>query len=417
MDFQLSELGKILSGESGIEQLMNDLGNALAEGADNICMLGGGNPASIPAVNEVWRQQMLRLLDQNPDRFDRMLVNYDPCRGNAEFLDAVADCFNRMYGWGLTRENVVVTNGGQTAFFYLVNLLSGNAQGRSKRILLPLVPEYIGYANQGLSKNAFRAAQPNIDFIDAKTFKYRVDFESLPLNDETAAICVSRPTNPTGNVLTDEEVNKLRELALAKGIPLIVDNAYGVPFPNIIFGDATPPWGENVVLTYSLSKLGLPGTRTGIVIGPKQITKAISSANAVGGLANGNVGQTLVTDLLRNQSLISLSKDVIRPYYQERSKDALSMLSELMPPDSYSVHVSEGSLFLWLWLKLPITTLEFYERLKQRGVLVVPGEYFFFGLEAPWQHQHECIRMTFSMPNEIVRRGIELIAKEVRSLV
>lgn len=48
-------------------------------------------------------------------------------------------------------------------------------------------------------------------------------------------ICVSRPTNPTGNVITDEELLKLDALANQHGIPLVIDNAYGVPFPGIIF--------------------------------------------------------------------------------------------------------------------------------------------------------------------------------------
>lgn len=37
-------------------------------------------------------------------------------------------------------------------------------------------------------------------------FKYHVDFEHLTIGDDIGAICVSRPTNPTGNVITDDEV-------------------------------------------------------------------------------------------------------------------------------------------------------------------------------------------------------------------
>ncbi|MEA7931692.1 aminotransferase class I/II-fold pyridoxal phosphate-dependent enzyme, partial [Salmonella enterica subsp. enterica serovar Montevideo] len=41
------------------------------------------------------------------------------------------------------------------------------------------------------------------------------------------------PTNPTGNVITDEELMKLDRLANQHNIPLVIDNAYGVPFPGI----------------------------------------------------------------------------------------------------------------------------------------------------------------------------------------
>ena len=233
---------------------------------------------------------------------------------------------------------------------------------------------------------------------------------------QDAAICVSRPTNPTGNVLTDSEIGRLQKLAEKHNIPLIVDNAYGAPFPNIVFDDVTPPWGENIVLTYSLSKLGLPGTRTGIVIGPKDLTAAISSLNAVAGLANGNVGQVLVTDLLKSGELTRISQDVVRPYYRQKSQQAQQLVRELLPKGVAKVHVSEGALFLWLWLDISITSRELYERLKSRGVLVVPGEYFFFGMSESWEHQHECIRMTFSMPTDTVRAGIEVLAEELQKV-
>lgn len=416
MHFRFSDLGSRISSGSGIEQLMDDLGHALAAGGSEMRMLGGGNPSCIPSVAENWRRQMQSLLSDKPDKFDRMLVNYDPCRGNPEFIQSVADFFNRQYGWNLTSENVVVTNGGQTAFFYLINLLAGQRDGTTRKILLPLVPEYIGYANQGLGHDLFRAIRPTMEQLGDNSFKYRVDFDSLNIDEEIGAICVSRPTNPTGNVLTNQEVDRLKVLASQHDIPLIVDNAYGAPFPNIIFSDVTPPWGDNVILTYSLSKLGLPGTRTGIVIGPPEITQAISSINAVAGLANGNVGQVLVTDLLQNDEIATISRETIRPFYEEKSKTAQRLLAKYMPQDLYQVHVSEGALFLWLKLTMPISSKELYDRLKNQGVLVVPGEYFFFGLEEPWPHQHECIRMTFSMADEVVEAGIKILADELRSL-
>ena len=44
---------------------------------------------------------------------------------------------------------------------------------------------------------------------------------------------------------------------------------------------------------------------------------------------------------------------------------------------------------------LPITTEVLYQRLKKRGVLMVPGHYFFPGLEHDWPHTHQCMRMNY----------------------
>ena len=73
--------------------------------------------------------------------------------------------------------------------------------------------------------------------------------------------------------LTNEEVHRLASIARNAGVPLIIDNAYGLPFPGILFRSADPIWDDNIILTLSLSKLGLPNTRTGIVVAQSEIIK------------------------------------------------------------------------------------------------------------------------------------------------
>jgi valine--pyruvate aminotransferase len=125
-----------------------------------------------------------------------------------------------------------------------------------------------------------------------------------------------------------------------------------------------------------------------------------------------------VLPLLENGELLRLSREVIRPFYEERSRMALQWLHESFEGvPGWSVHRSEGSFFLWLRLQgLPVTTLELYERLKARKVLVVPGEHFFIGLAEEWPHRHECLRLNYSGPGEAVREGLTIIADEVRAL-
>ena len=73
--------------------------------------------------------------------------------------------------------------------------------GSQRAIHLPLAPEYLGYANTGLCDNFFTATRTSIELLDQHLFKYHVDFSRLEVGEDTAALCVSRPTNPTGNVL------------------------------------------------------------------------------------------------------------------------------------------------------------------------------------------------------------------------
>jgi valine--pyruvate aminotransferase len=414
MKFPLSEFGENISARSGILELMADLGEAMTLRPDMI-MMGGGNPAHIPEVQKILRDRIGGMVtDDGGSEIDRMLSNYDPPQGSPAFLSALADCLNAETGWNLSAKNIAITSGGQTAFFFLFNMLADT----ERKVVLPLAPEYIGYANQGTCGNLFRAHRPIIEEdADAPTFKYHVNFDRLSL-DGAAAVCVSRPTNPSGNVLTDGEIARLAEMAEARGIPLIIDNAYGNPFPGAIFCEATPIWNENIILTLSLSKLGLPGARTGIVIAHEDIIERVASITAVSGLANNNIGQTIVRPLVESGEITRMSREIIRPFYEKCSLRTQAMLVEAMDGLPCKWHRSEGAFFLWLWFPgLPIPTSELYQRLKDRNVLIVPGEYFFFGLpdEAnDWAHRHECIRMTFTMPEEKVREGIRIIADEVR---
>lgn len=412
--FEKSLFAERLTGGSGIEALMDDLGHALAEGGGSMRMLGGGNPALIPDVLACWRRRMQELLEDG-DRFDRMMAVYDPPKGNARFALALANLLQREYGWNVGAEHIAITCGGQAAFFYLFNLLAGKfSSGRRKRVLLPVVPEYIGYANQGLAPDFFSGRMPGIEHTAPHTFKYRVDFEDLDLED-IGAICVSRPTNPSGNVLTDEEIAHLDRLARDARIPLLIDNAYGAPFPGILFRDIRPIWNENIILTLSLSKLGLPGTRTGIIVAHPDVIRSIASMNAIVGLANGTIGQAIVAPLLESGEIRTLVAEKIRPFYQRKAANARRWIAQYFDDSlDYHVHESEGALFLWLWFRgMPISAAQLYERLKKRNVLVVPGHYFAIGSREAEEHASRCIRVSFAMEDEVVEAGIKTIADEV----
>ena len=92
----------------------------------------------------------------------------------------------------------------------------------------------------------------------------------------------------------------------------------------------------------------------------------------------------------------------------------LADLREALGDLPFRIHKPEGAIFLWLWFEgLPITSQELYERLKQRGVLVVPGHNFFIGIGDGWKHKHECIRVSYAQDEAMVKQGVQTIAEEV----
>jgi valine--pyruvate aminotransferase len=410
---KLSAFGEKFAGKSGIVELMDDLGSALNENPEMIFM-GGGNPGRLPEVEAVF-QQRLEAIMADPAQRHSLFGIYQSPQGDRQFRQQVAGFLKQQFGWPVGEQNVAVSNGSQSAFFVLFNMLAGAMpEGGSRSIHLPLAPEYIGYADAGLGDNFFTATRPSIEQLDDHLFKYHVDFSHLDPGTETAALCVSRPTNPTGNVLTDDEVAHLDEIAGDRDIPLIIDGAYGLPFPNILFTEATPHWNQNTILVLSLSKLGLPGVRTGIVIAREEIIQAFTHANTIVSLACGTLGPALARALFDSGEIQSLTREYVTPFYRERSQQAVAWFREALGDLPWHVHKPEGAIFLWLWFDgLPISSQQLYERLKQRGVLIVPGHNFFVGIDDGWRHSQECIRVSYAQDSARVREGIRIIAEEV----
>lgn len=418
---KFSRFGERFTQKSGISQLMDDLGNAL-NSKEPVNMLGGGNPAVIDEVNAVYRS----VYDTLDDAFIDSIGNYSTPQGDAGLITALCDFFNRHYQWHISKENIALTNGSQNAFFYLLNMFAGEfTDGKLKKILLPLVPEYVGYADAHLDGNHFISGKPTIQAsqyttADGKTldgfFKYGINFDELPIGNDIGAICCSRPTNPTGNMLTDAEMHQLNQLAQENDIPLIIDNAYGMPFPGIVFNQASLTWNQNIILCFSLSKIGLPGLRTGIVIANPQVIEAISAINAIVNLSPTRFGAAIATPLLHDDRLKKLSENTIRPFYRQKVDFAIHLLQSELAGYPLHIHRPEGAIFLWLWFEnLPIDTFTLYQQLKAQGTIILPGEYFFPGVDiAHYPHAHQCIRMSYAQSDDTLRKGIADIGRLVR---
>ena len=417
-----SNFGNKFTRPNGITQLMEDLGKANSSNNPDIIMLGGGNPALIPEANEIFVSELQKLISST--KIDQMIGLYDGPQGNDDFRIALSEKLNDEYNWGLGSENISLSNGSQANFFSLFNMFAGEMpDGSKKKILFPLAPEYVGYADQGLSEDMFVSIKPEIELIDtescpdnpgSKQFKYIIDFEALENllanDDDIGALCVSRPTNPTGNVITDDELQNLDVLAKQYDIPLIIDNAYGDPFPGCIYTDATLMWNSNIILCMSLSKLGLPGLRTGIVIANKDIIQAMGRINGSMILAPNSVGPTLMTRMIKDKELLKLCRNVIEPFYRDKAKTAIRLFDEVFADMPVYLHKLEGAFFMWLWFKdSKIRSETLYQHLKEKDVYIIPGHNFFINIDDNWPHKHQCIRINYAKDEATLRKGLEAI--------
>lgn len=407
---EVSAVAKKLTENRGIRSLMEDLGKV--SGRTDVIRLGGGNPAHIPEAERIFEECFERL-SKSPN-LKSLLGDYQSPIGNDSIREQTADYLSPYLNYTLTKDNIAFFNGSQNAFSYLLNLYTGRMENNKiSKILLPLVPEYIGYADQILEPNSFTSFPPLIQKTGEHRFLYKMDKTKLE-RSEFGAILISNPTNPTGNVFSEEDLDYLDSVAKNRSLPFIIDLAYGSPFPALIGSSKPVHYKEGRTLSLSLSKVGLPGVRLGILISDPNTIEKLSSFASMGNLAVGNLGVYMAEIFFREDSLVNLSNNTLRPYYQKKKQLALDLFetSFQMNDINYEIHEPLGGFFLWIrFPSLKISNQELYEICKLEKLYFVSGHYFFPGLAEEFSHTRECIRLTYSAGEEELANGARLLSR------
>jgi valine--pyruvate aminotransferase len=416
MNLALSQVGNQMSNLTGVRAIMKDIQETLAaRKGEEFINLSAGNPVILPEIEQMWRDYTQELLDSKD--YGEVVCRYGSSQGYQPLIDAIVTDFNRRYGLNLTARNVLITPGSQSLYFYAMNAFGGTtAAGQMKQVVLPLSPDYTGYGGMAIVSDSVLAYKPTLD-IDAAnhSFKYRPDFSQLQIGENTGCVLFSRPCNPTGNVLTDEEVQKIAALAANYDAPVLIDSAYAPPFPSLNFTEMTPIFGDNILHCMSLSKAGLPGERIGIALGSEKFIGILESFQTNMCIHSSRYGQAIAAKAIASGRLADLATSVIRPYYQHKFTVLESGLAKFMPQDlPWFLHRGEGAIFAWMWFQdLPMTDRDLYQALKQVGVIVVPGNSFFPGLREDWAHKQQCIRISLTASDADITTAMERLATVV----
>lgn len=414
MNPALTQFGAQMSSLTGVRAIMKDIIETLQAGwGQEFINLSAGNPVILPEVEQLWRDCTADLLASS--EYGEVVCRYGSSQGYEPLVAAIVKDFNHRYGLDLSDRNILLTPGSQTLYFYAANAFGGYTNnGDLKQIVLPLSPDYTGYGGVSLVPEALIAYKPTLDIdTNAHKFKYRPDFSQLEITENTGCVLFSRPCNPTGNVLTDDEVRKIAALAAPYNVPVLIDSAYAPPFPALNFAEMTPIFQDNIIHCMSLSKAGLPGERIGIAIGNAQLVGALEAFQANMCLHPSRYGQAIAARAIDSGALAEISLQVIRPFYQHKFEVLENTIERTMPKDlPWFLHRGEGAIFAWLWFQdLPITDWEFYQKLKQVGVIVVPGSPFFPGLREEWSHKNQCVRISLTATDQEIETGMERLSQ------
>ncbi len=367
-----------------------EYGNKLAReiGAENVLDFSLGNP-STPAPREVANTIKYMVEGLSPKDYN----SYTSSAGDTDTRLAVAKNLNKRFSTDYTDKNIFMTCGASAS----LNIIFKAIIEPNDEIIvnIPYFPEYKVFIEGQGGKPVFAKCSENL-CLDISEIENKI-------NENTKAILINSPNNPSGVIYPKENLSALTELLERKQneyshpIFLISDE----PYRELVFTDEKPEFlpnlYNNTLVAYSWSKsLSLPGERIGYILVPNKVKNHEDVFAAVGGSARV-LGYVCAPSMF--QYVVKSCVDVepnIGVYRTNRNilfKELLKM--------GYTVANPDGAFYMFI--KSPNNDgVDFCERAKKYNMLLVPGEGF--GMK-------EYVRLSFCVETGKIEKSIDIFKK------
>ncbi len=318
-------------------------------------------------------------------------IGYPQSNGPIELRQKVAALYP-----GASEENVLITSGCSQANF--ISVLALLKPGDEIAVMLPNYMQIWGIVQN--------FGSPFTTFYLKEALDWGLDLDELDraVSKQTRAISVVNPNNPTGHVLSQDEMDAIVAAADRVGAWLLCDEVYAGT--ERLAGEASHSfWGryDRVAVTNSMSKAyALPGLRLGWIVAPAATIRemwawqdyiSISTSMLSNKLALFTLSPHVRRQLLeRTRDFIRRGYDNFIGWYQEHGD-----LFDLVPPQAGAT--------AFVRYHLPINSTELVKRLIHESTFVLPGD--LFGVD-------NFIRISFGIPAETLMEGLNRLDKVLR---
>ncbi len=313
-------------------------------------------------------------------------LGYSQANGTPALRQAIAAIYD-----GATEENILVTTGTAEA-----NFLTSWVITEPQDEVILMLPNYMQL--WGLFRG-WGAEVRALNLLEEKNWSPDFDALEKMLSSKTRLIAVCNPNNPTGAILTEEEMNRIIEAARSVDAWLVADEVYRGAERS---GETAPSfWGryEKTIITSGLSKAyGLPGLRIGWIASvPEMVSRCWAYHDYT------TIGPGPASDML---ACIALRPEV-RARLLGRTRTILNSNFPLLREwtashgDLFSLIEPKAGAIAYIKYDLDLDSLELVNRLKDsRSVLIVPGAHF---------RMKNYLRIGFGSNQNYLRAGLELI--------
>ena len=340
-------------------------------------------------------------------RFSDSVLEYAPAPGVSDFLTATQKYYESL-GFHITREDILATYGGSEALQIVMSCIL--EEGDEVLVPEPFYPNYTTFIN--ITGGKIRPIKTKAE--EGYRFATREQIEPL-INEHTRAILMTNPGNPTGVVLTREEMRLMADIAKEHDLFLISDEVYreivytGEKISSMLeLEDAA----ENVVVIDSVSKrFSATGARVGAVISRNHELMNEAMKLCQGRLCTATLDQVGAAAMY-NELPASYYTEV-REEYRRRRDARVTALSKI---PGVEFRCPEGAFYLMVTLPVDDTEkLQYFllEEFQDNGetVMVTPADGFFTDPELG----RNKVRIAYVTNPEDVTRAIELLGLGIQA--
>lgn len=371
------------------------LAQAKVVGKDKVYDYSLGNP-SIPAPQKV--EETIKKLLAEEDSI--VLHGYSMAPGFESTREAIAANLRERFSTNAQASEIFMTCGCAPALVSVAKALTTSPDSEFLCVA-PYFPEYNVF---------FTCEGGKVSVVPADTENFQINLAELEArtNENTVAVVLNNPNNPSGVVYTEETLVKIAEILKKKeaeyGHPIYI--IADEPYRELVYGGVKvkfiPEVYDNTIVCYSWSKsLSLPGERIGYVYVPATCADSKDVYSAIAGAAR-EIGSVCPPTLIQRvvEECVGCEPD-LAAYDENRTL----LYNELT---SYGYECAKPDGAFYLWVKAPNGDAPaFSEKAKlEHNLLVVPGE----GFACPG-----FFRLSYCVSNEMIKNSLPAFKAMIES--
>ena len=290
---------------------------------------------------------------------------------------------------GHDANDVMITTGTSEANFLALASLVG--PGDEVVVVMPNYMQVHGIAT------ALGARVREVWLREERAWTIDLDALAAAVNSRTKVICVCQPNNPTGQILSQAEIQSVVRIADQHGAWILSDEVYRGAERSAEESPSFSGRGARIVVTGGLSKVyGLPGLRVGWIVGPRERIDAAVEIKDYTTIAPATLSEALAEIALeRRKQLLERARFLINERWPllEDWASGHSRVLHWTPP-------AAGAICFFSY-QYPIDSMALVDRLiREYSTMIVPGVQF---------RAERHLRIGFGMTARVLHSGLSAI--------